>query len=236
MKALLTIVAFILGSGIAFAQASTTEDPPTPPPARILAIGDSLMAWHSIAGRAIPDIIAEELEEPTENRSIGGARMIFNVPFIGGAGMQISHQVIEGDWDWVVMNGGGNDLWFGCGCGACDKKLDALITEGGDEGEIPRVINDLRDSGAKVLFFGYLRSPGVDSLIEECKDEGDELESRVSSFAKSTKGVYFLSNTDLVPEGDLSFHGFDRIHPSLKGSEEIGKRIAALIRKYDRKR
>ena len=150
--------------------------------------------------------------------------------------MQISHQIVEGDWDWVVMNGGGNDLWFGCGCGECDAKMDKLIASDGGDGEIPRVINQLRDTGAKVVYFGYLRSPGVDSMIEECRDEGDELEKRVADFAKSTRGVYFLSNQDLVPEGDLTFHALDRIHLSLKASEEIGKRVAALIRKYDRTR
>ena len=228
---LTALACFLIGGAAAASAQDEAVDPP-----RILAIGDSLMAWHSISGRAIPDIVADELEEPTENRSFGGARMIFKVPFLGGAGMQISHQIIEGDWDWVVMNGGGNDLWFGCGCQKCDAKLDRLITDEGDEGEIPRVINEIRETGAKVLYFGYLRSPGVDSMIEECRDEGDELERRIASFAKSAKGVYFLSNTDLVPEGDLSYHGIDRIHPSLKASGEIGKRIAALIRKYDRTR
>ena len=51
--------------------------------ARILAIGDSLMAWHTLTGLSIPDIISRELEEPTANRSIGGARLLFKVPFLG---------------------------------------------------------------------------------------------------------------------------------------------------------
>ncbi|MDG2340776.1 MAG: hypothetical protein P8L32_06230 [Paracoccaceae bacterium] len=41
---------------------------------------------------------------------------------------------------------------------------------------------------------------------------------------------------DMVPDGDLSFHGLDRIHPSVKASEEIGKRVAAFIRKHDKNR
>lgn len=236
MIRLLKIFLFMLAC-IGPSNALATEDEVTEDQsARILAIGDSLMAWHTLTGLSIPDIISRELEEPTANRSIGGARLLFKVPFLGDVGMQISHQIVEGDWDWVVMNGGGNDLWFGCGCGECDAKMDKLIASDGGDGEIPRVINQLRDTGAKVVYFGYLRSPGVDSMIEECRDEGDELEKRVADFAKSTRGVYFLSNQDLVPEGDLTFHALDRIHPSLKASEEIGKRVAALIRKYDRTR
>ena len=232
LKILLIFTAFYSG-GFASASAADEEIEATP---RILAIGDSLMAWHTLTGQSIPDIIERELEEPAANRSISGARLIFKIPFIGDAGMQISNQLIEGEWDWVVVNGGGNDLWFGCGCGKCDAKMDKLIASDGGEGEIPRLVNEIRETGAKVLYFGYLRSPGVDSMIEECRDEGDELEKRIAAFAKSTKGVYFLSNADLVPEGDLSYHALDRIHPSLKASEEIGKRVAALIRKYDRKR
>lgn len=235
IKNAVALLAVLMGFSFGGAAvASAQEDTPAQP--RILAIGDSLMSWHSLTGRAIPDVLAEELDEPTENRSLGGARMIFKVPFVGNAGMQISHQVIEGDWDWIVMNGGGNDLLFGCGCERCDKKMDNLISEGGDSGEIPRVVNELRDTGAKILYLGYLRSPGVDSMIESCRDEGDELESRIANFAQSTKDMYFLSNADLVPEGDLSYHTLDRIHPSLKASEAIGKRVADMIRKYDRTR
>ncbi len=237
VRVFLIVLTFLFGWSFAIAGTANADEPVADSDiARILAIGDSLMAWHTLTGQSIPDIIERELEEPAANRSIGGARLIFKVPFFGDVGMQISHQIIEGDWDWVVMNGGGNDLWFGCGCGECDAKMDKLITSDGKEGEIPRVINQLTETGAKVIYFGYLRSPGVNSMIEECRDEGDELEARVAALAKSTRGFYFLSNSDLVPDGDLSFHALDRIHPSLKGSEEIGKRVAALIRKYDKNR
>lgn len=43
-------------------------------------------------------------------------------------------------------------------------------------------------------------------------------------------GVVFHSITDLVPQGDLSFHGVDRIHPSLKASLAIARRLARIIR------
>ena len=237
MRIVFAVLVFLLAGGFAIAGTASADEPTSEATSpRILAIGDSLMAWHTLTGQSIPDIIERELEEPAANRSIGGARLLFKVPFFGDAGMQISNQFVEGDWDWVIMNGGGNDLWFGCGCGQCDAKMDKLITKDGEGGEIPRVVADIRDSGAKVLYFGYLRSPGVGSLIEECRDEGDELEARVEAYAKSTRGVYFMSNADLVPDGDLSFHALDRIHPSPKASEEIGKRVAAQIRKHDRKR
>ncbi len=94
----------------------------------------------------------------------------------------------------------------------------------------------MRESGAQVLWLGYLRSPGVGSPIEGCREEGDELEARIAKLAESDRGVHFLSNADLVPHGDRSYHGIDMIHPSLKASAEIGSRVSDYIRKVDQAR
>jgi lysophospholipase L1-like esterase len=40
----------------------------------------------------------------------------------------------------------------------------------------------------------------------------------------------------LVPHGDRSYHTLDLIHPSAKGSTEIGKHVAEIIRKTEAKR
>jgi hypothetical protein len=107
--------------------------------------------------------------------------------------------------------------------------MDRLISEDGRKGVIPGFVSKLRQDGAKVLYVGYLRSPGVGSPIEYCRDDGNELESRISQLAGLDAGVHFLSLADLVPNGDRSYHAIDMIHPSVKGSAEIGKRIAAVI-------
>ena len=84
-----------------------------------------------------------------------------------------------------------------------------------------------------MIYVGYLRSPGVDSVIDECRSEGDVLEGRIARLADYADGVYFLSLQDLVPYGDRSYHGVDMIHPSVKASREIGRRVAVLIRQED---
>jgi lysophospholipase L1-like esterase len=91
----------------------------------------------------------------------------------------------------------------------------------------------LRRTGAKVIWLGYLRSPGFGSPIEGCKDEGDELEARIARMAGLVDGIYFVSNADLVPHGDTSFHGLDRIHPSPKGAQAIAARAADFIRRVN---
>ncbi|MEM8593022.1 MAG: SGNH/GDSL hydrolase family protein, partial [Pseudomonadota bacterium] len=186
---------------------------------QVQLLGDSLMATHILTGRSIPDVLGRELDIRIENRSITGAMM-----------RGISRQYQSGDYDWVVLNGGGNDLWLGCGCNQCDRRMNRVISEDGSEGILPDLVARIREDGAQVLYVGYLRSPGFGSPIEHCRDDGDELERRVSLMARAMDGVWLMSNKELVPSGDKSFHAFDRIHPSVKGSRIIAKRVASAIR------
>ncbi len=203
--------------------------PPNGQNARILAIGDSLMAWNNISSQSIPDTVAETLGEPVVDRSVSAARIIYHLPVSGSAGMNIRKQYKAGDWDWIIVNGGGNDLWLGCGCFACDRKLDKLISKDGRNGAIPGMLSQFRQTGAKVIYVGYLRSPGVGSAIEHCREEGDILEQRITRLAEIDSGIYFLSLRDLVPHGDRSYHALDMIHPSIKASTAIGNKIAQII-------
>ncbi|MDQ7071976.1 MAG: SGNH/GDSL hydrolase family protein [Rhodobacterales bacterium] len=202
-------------------------------PARILVMGDSLLASHAISGRAVANSIESALQEQVRNRSVVGARILYNLPISGALGLKIAKQYTKGQWDWIVLNGGGNDVWLGCGCNRCDRKINRLISRTGDNGGIPDLVTRLRNTGARIVYVGYLRSPGFDSPIENCKDEGDELEARIKVMANRDNGIYFLSLRDLVPYGDLSFHAVDRIHPSLKASSAIGRLAADIIRRNE---
>jgi hypothetical protein len=143
--------------------------------------------------------------------------------------LKITEQFRPGKWEWVVLNGGGNDLLFGCGCGKCDKQLDRLISSDGQRGAIPDFVSKIRTSGAKVIYAGYLRHPGVKTPIKACVPVGNELDRRLGLMAKLDAGVHFQSMADLVPHGDRSYHLGDRIHPSPKGSQAIGHRITQVI-------
>ena len=117
-----------------------------------------------------------------------------------------------------------------CGCNRCDKRMDRMISADGRRGEIPHLVWTLRETGAQIVYLGYLRSPGRGSIIEHCRDEGDELERRIGRLSALLDGVHFLPVADMVPEGDRSYHALDMIHPSLKASSEIGGKVADLIR------
>lgn len=199
---------------------------------RILMMGDSMLASNSLSGRSVAGVLERALGVPVTDRSVMGARMIYRLPISGAAGLNIPKQFREGNWEYVVINGGGNDLWLGCGCRACERKLDKLADgDGGAKGAIPSLIGRLRASGARVVWVGYLRSPGVGSPIESCKDEGDELERRIAALAEQDEGVTFVSLADMVPYGDRSYHAIDMIHPSAKGSAAIAERVLAALRK-----
>lgn len=196
---------------------------------RILLMGDSLMAAHGLTGRSVSHALERRLGEPVIDRSVSGARFLYALPISGAAGLNIPKQYREGDWDWIVLNGGGNDILFGCGCGFCERRIDRLISPDGRRGAIPGLVARLRRTGARVIFVGYMRTPDVTSPIEHCVDEGNEMDRRVARLAALDPGVHFLPLSDLVPAGDRSYHALDLVHPSVKGSDAIGARIATVI-------
>ena len=203
---------------------------------RILFMGDSLLAIHRLSGKAVSNATSAALRAPVVDKSVIGAQIIYNLPLTGAMGLRISAQYREGPWEWIVMNGGGNDMWLGCGCNRCERRMGKLISENGTSGKIPKLVGRLRATGARVIYVGYLRSPGMGSPIENCKDEGDALEARIAAMAARDPGVFFLSLADLVPYGDRSYHGVDMIHPSMKASRIIGRMIAELIRANEAER
>ncbi|MEX0365175.1 MAG: SGNH/GDSL hydrolase family protein [Ruegeria sp.] len=201
--------------------------------ARILAVGDSLMAWNAVWGSSISDTIEQELGEAVVDRSVVGAWMQIRPDAEDQKGFNIPYQYVKGDWDWVVVNGGGNDLLFGCGCGRCDRIMNRMISADGSTGQIPDFLRRIRDDGARVLYTGYLRSPGLLTPIDHCKSEGDELEARIARLAQQEKGIEYVSMQDVVPRGGLFYFAPDLIHPSPRSSHLIGKRLAAIIRKIE---
>lgn len=221
------LAAFLLAAAPAMAQGKGGAP-------RILVIGDSLLSAHSISGRGVAGRLSQILGAPVKDNSVAGSRMIYNLPITGAMGLSIPKQFKPADdgraWDWVIVNGGGNDIFLGCGCNRCDRRITRMISPDGRKGVIPGLVSRIRQSGARVLYLGYLRSPGFDTPIESCKDEGDALEARLARLAALDRGIFFHPITDLVPHGDLSFHGADRIHPSLKASDAIARRLAAVIR------
>lgn len=196
----------------------------------VLVMGDSLMSANRLNGGSVAKALGKELGAKVKDHSLPGARYFYILPVSGSAGMRIEAQFRGGPWDYVVMNGGGNDLLFGCGCGACKRMMDRLVSADGRAGAIPKLVSEIRATGAKVIYTGYLRTPGVTSPVEGCGPLGDKMDRRLAAMAKHDEGVTFVRLADLVKtDGDTSFHGSDLIHPSVKGSRAIATRVLGLI-------
>lgn len=221
---------------VTLALLGCTESVNRDTPSRILLMGDSLFAVHGMTGQSVANGVERALKEPVVDRAVSGARFVYRLPISGAAGLSIPKQYRAGDWDWIVLNGGGNDIWFGCGCGRCGRKMDQLISKDGRRGAIPGFASRMRATGAQVIYVGYMRTPGVTSPIEGCADEGDEMDRRAARLAALDRGVHFVPLADLVPHGDRSFHGIDLIHPSPKASAAIGARIARIIAQSEARR
>jgi acyl-CoA thioesterase-1 len=199
-------------------------------PMKVLVMGDSFMTSNGSNGYAVPNVLARDLGATVKSRAVTGARYGYRMPITGALGFNISKQYRDENWDYVVMNGGGNDLWLGCGCMRCQKRLNRLISPDGTQGQIPTAVRRARQSGAHVIYVGYLRSPGLGSPIDHCKKVGAALEARIAVMALQDSGVSFVSLADMVPHGDSSFHSADMIHPSPKGSVAATQRIVSAIR------
>lgn len=204
--------------------------------AKILVLGDSMLASNRGGHQAVSDGLEKELGQEAIDKSVSAARYFYFLPLSGEAGLRLTAQYVPGKWDWVVMNGGGNDLLFGCGCAFCGNMLNRLVSEDGRAGAIPKYVNDIRQSGARVIYLGYLRNPGTFTPIKGCRAAGDELDRRLAKMAAFDAGVTFVALADLVPNGDWTYHQLDRIHPSPKGSAAIAKRVADVIRAAPKER
>ena len=214
--------------------AACTEMPSATSQSRILTMGDSMLAWNSLSGQSVSQNLEKQLNEPIIDRSVTAARMHYILPVSGSLGMRIPSQYVPGRWDWVVMNGGGNDLLFGCGCGLCEGTLNRLISADGASGTIPETVAKARANGAQVIYLGYMRSPGRGSIIDGCREVGDDFENRLAKMAARDKGTHFVSLKKMIPNGDLSYHAGDRVHPSPKGSQAIAAQVAAIIRAHSK--
>ena len=219
MRCLILALALLFGTLTAPAQAQ-----------RVLVMGDSFMTSNGNTGAAVPQVLQKMLGTRVISRAVTGARFIYALPVSGALGLNITKQWRQGNWDYVVMNGGGNDLWLGCGCGPCRKRMDRMISANGNQGVIVNTVRRARSTGARVIYVGYLRSPGRGSPIDACKATGNILETRIRRMAARDPGVTFVSLADMVPRGDLSFHAGDRIHPSVKGSRAAAQRILRAMR------
>lgn len=193
----------------------------------IVVIGDSVMAWNRSDDRDIASVISAKLDRSVVNRA-NFAAQIRAASVSTLLRLSIPDQLPDGEWNWVVINGGANDLGFSCGCTRCAAELDLLISEDGKRGAIPDLIAQAQGQGARVLWLGYYRAPETRSF-EGCRPGLVEIERRIARLAALREGVFFLDAEDVLDPPRREYFDSDRTHPSALGSRLIGAALAGVI-------
>lgn len=189
--------------------------------ARILVMGDSVMAWNRDTSSSIADALEKRLSVPVLDASVSGAQM--RLGGLGGAiGFSIPRQYRDGDWDAVVFNGGANDLFSECRCDRCDTVLDRLVAQ-----DYPAFLTRLGNT--PVYIVGYYGPAGDRrGSYDICDDELQVLERRLTRLAAARPNVEVVRVRDAIT-GRPSLYDADRVHPSPAGSGRIADRIAAAL-------
>lgn len=190
----------------------------------ILVIGDSVLAYNK---GALGDVIAAETNRKVVSRAALGARVVAPVAY-SVLGLSIPGQLSRGPWNWVVLDGGANDLVGTCGCAGCDDQVDALISANGASGAIPDFIAQARATGAQVLWMGYYQAPESASF-KNCRTALVEMERRIAIHAQSRDGVHFVDAEAVFDPANRSLYAADMTHPSPEGSAVLGRFLAQSI-------
>lgn len=190
----------------------------------ILVIGDSVMAYNK---GALGDVIEAETNRKVVSRAALGARVVAPAAY-SVLGLSIPGQISKGPWNWIVMDGGANDLVAACGCTGCDDQVDALIAPDGASGTITDLIAKARATGAQVLWMGYYQAPDSPSF-KNCRAALVEMERRIENHAQSHEGVHFVDAETVFDPADRSLYASDMTHPSVEGSAVLGRFLAQSL-------
>lgn len=215
-RALALSLALIVASAAAAQGRGSDANVPGP----ILVLGDSIMAWNAERGASVADVVAAKLGVRVVSVAVPGSRVL-------GGSDAVPDQYAPGPWSWVVVQGGGNDLVEGCGCGACEATLDRLLGSDGGRGAIAELAGRARADGAAVLLWSYYELPADAPFpFGRCNDELVEVRARLARLAASDAGIVLVDGRAAVQPSHPQLYDRDRVHPSAAGSHAIGTQLA----------
>ena len=195
----------------------------------ILGLGDSIMAWNLEEGASIPEVAGDELGVNVVNRAISGSYWTTD------EGDAIPDQYVAGDWEWVIVDGGGNDMNDECLCGDCEANMTELISEDGTEGDAVDFIEQVLDDGVKVALMSYYPMPeDAQGGFALCNEEVEMLRDRYLALAERHDQLLIVDAALVVtPESTPEAYDEDRVHPSQEGSRIVGTYFAEQMLEFD---
>lgn len=196
---------------------------------KILTIGDSILAWGTPTCTSVSHQIGLHQNDFANVEAISGTQLT-------RGNNRISEQYFEDDWDWVILDGGANDVNKQCGCvESCEVVIDILSSKDGSQGAMVELVQQILLSRAQILMLGYYPMPAEAWYgFEECGDELEEINKRYSRIAGRYSNVHFaplqeVMNWEEYPE----LLDSDDVHPSTEGAERLGGHLSALIDQFD---
>lgn len=223
MRRLITFIAVLLPIFVLGSCAQTTgSGTPT-----VLAVGDSVMAWNRDKDASIPDVVARATGRTVLNASVPGQGLTREGSLFPGT---IQSQLRRGNWDWIIADGGANDLNRICNCSRCEAQVDRLISEDGTAGLWPGFVGQMKAAGARnILIMGYYGpADGGGGAFAKCSDEVAELDRRFARLAARDPQVTHVLTRPVV-DGERALYDDDLIHPNVRGSQVIGEVLARTI-------
>jgi len=195
---------------------------------KILMVGDSMFAWNRMKGGGVGRHLQRALGAKVLDRSRSGAGMT-TVSKDSGTNKDILAQYRSGDWDWVVINGGANDLMFRCGCSRCGGIMKQVITKDLRHGALAQLISAARADGARIMLVGYHQGYSGGHFFSGCRRPVTELVSRFRELASRNSDIHFVSAREALDANNRTHFALDRVHPSSQGSRLIARHIAGRI-------
>ena len=196
---------------------------------KILTIGDSILAW----GTPSCTSVSHQLGLALDDLVVVGA--ISNTQLTRGTD-SIPEQYYEDDWDWVILDGGANDLNKQCGCSeSCDVVLDILSTEDGSQGVMVELVQNILLSGTQILMTGYYPMPAEAWYdFEACDEELEQLNQRYARIAGRYSNVHFAPLEEVMDwRHNPELLDIDFVHPSVEGAEKIADYLSVFIGQQD---
>jgi lysophospholipase L1-like esterase len=189
----------------------------------ILVLGDSIMAWNEDRGTSAADVLAAKVGVRTVLAAVPGSRVLSGPD-------AVPEQVAPGPWSFVVVQGGGNDLVEGCGCGPCGATIDRLVGPDGARGAIAQLTRRIRDHGASVLLWSNYEMPSDAPFpFGRCNDELVEVHARLERLAARDPRIILLDGRAAVQPSRPWLYDRDGVHPSPAGSHAIGTQLAEAV-------
>ncbi len=225
MRALLAGLLALSGGGCA--PQPRCPDVDALPPAKVVALGDSILAWNAGSCESVTDHLSRSLGARVTRAAVSGARL-------RGGEAAIPRQLPAGSpdrWHVAVVTGGVNDLRHEGLCDSDDlsSALDRLATADGAGGSMAALTDRLLARGLEVVLLATYDLPETARYgFAPCREELRALAARYRAVAGVRPGVTFIDLADVVARDHVHLAP-DHVHPSPRGAERLGTVIARAV-------